>query len=140
MKYYEDMNPRAIDATLDLMGIDKGLVNKLYQALDQAEQRGFVAGVQSMGEEVAGEIERTSLRKWSEGYMDGAARARTSPEVADMVIEGILELYPVSCVEEDNVIGASAVAAGQSDVMPLPEFYQGDSGDEDRRDLNTIPF
>lgn len=128
MKYYEDMNPRAIDATLDLMGIDKGLVNKLYQYLDQAEQRGFVAGVQSMAEEVADEIERTSLRKWSEGYMDGAARARTSPEVADMVIEGILELYPAPTDNSD--IGASAVAAGQHDTMPLPEFYEGDSGDE----------
>ena len=58
---------------------------------------------------------------WDNGYIDGVARARTAPHIADAVIEGIMTLE-----------GSAKAVSEEATEMPLPEFYEGDSGDEAR--------
>jgi hypothetical protein len=59
------------------------------------------------------------------------SRVRVSPDVADDVCEAIIDKQSLKQASEAFLEGSAKAVAEQDDTMPLPEFYQGDSGDED---------
>lgn len=145
----ETVNINAMEAALRLMGVDLEIATKTYKALDHVETIGFQAGFEmgvklAQEEATAGrdeyindaiEIERAVAdmnvdEASDDGFLEGVQTARTNPAFADRIVEGIIARREMEEAHENAHLEGERYDFSDEDVMPVAEFYEGDSGDE----------